>query len=242
MPDSPAQEILSLQIKTTEPRTERMATAEELRALKEIAEAELATSEATKAAEKVLEEKHGLQTSPADEEVLEAISRIEEEVESPSSDWMLELAAILDQHRIWVESGGESGTKADLCGADLENADLTGVNLQGAFLQRANLRGADLSMANLRHASLVQADLCNANLLGAELRGANLMGATMYGVGRAVARPAGWRESVRCHAAGNDFGDRRIENSLGSDTQCALVLFSDADGVRAVRVVCSHHQ
>jgi uncharacterized protein YjbI with pentapeptide repeats len=95
--------------------------------------------------------------------------------------WLLELAAILDQHRIWVETGGEGGTKADLCGANLENADLTGVNLQGAFLQRANLRGADLSMANLRHASLVQADLCNANLLGAELRGANLMGATLYG-------------------------------------------------------------
>ena len=99
-----------------------------------------------------------------------------------AGSWMLEFAAILDQHRIWVESGGEAGTKADLCGANLENADLTGVNLQGAFLQRANLRGADLSMANLRHASLVQADLCNANLLGAELRGANLMGATLYGV------------------------------------------------------------
>jgi len=95
---------------------------------------------------------------------------------------MLELGSILDQHRIWVESGGEAGTKADLCGANLENADLTGVNLQGAFLQRANLRGADLSMADLRHASLVQADLGNANLLGAELRGANLMGATLYGV------------------------------------------------------------
>lgn len=94
---------------------------------------------------------------------------------------LVELAAILDQHRIWVESGGDEGTKADLCGVNLENADLTGVNLQGAFLQRANLRGADLSMANLKGASLVQADLTNANLLGAELRGANLMGAQLYG-------------------------------------------------------------
>jgi uncharacterized protein YjbI with pentapeptide repeats len=101
---------------------------------------------------------------------------------STEQSWLLEFAAILDQHRIWVESGGEAGTKADLCGANLENADLTGVNLQGAFLQRANLRGADLSMANLRNASLVQSDLSNANLLGAELRGANLMGATLYGV------------------------------------------------------------
>src|SRR5258708_24836709 len=95
---------------------------------------------------------------------------------------MLELGSILDQHRIWVESGGEAGTKADLCAANLENPTLTGVNLQGAFLLAAHLRGEDLSMADLRHASLVQADLGNANLPGAELRGANLMGAPVYGV------------------------------------------------------------
>jgi len=93
----------------------------------------------------------------------------------------VELAAILDQHKIWVESGGDEGTKADLSGVNLENADLTGVNLQGAVLQRANLRNADLAMANLKGATLVQANLTGANLLGAELRGANLMGAQLYG-------------------------------------------------------------
>jgi uncharacterized protein YjbI with pentapeptide repeats len=94
---------------------------------------------------------------------------------------LFELAEILDQHREWAESGGESGRRADLCGANLEDADLTGANLQGAFLHKANLRGADLSMANLQGASLVQADLQEANLLGAELRGANLMGAMLLG-------------------------------------------------------------
>jgi uncharacterized protein YjbI with pentapeptide repeats len=94
---------------------------------------------------------------------------------------LLELAEILDQHKIWVESGGESGAKADFCGVNLAKADLTGVNLQGAHLHRTNLVGADLSMANLRGASLVRADLRNANLLGTELRGANLMGANLYG-------------------------------------------------------------
>ena len=94
---------------------------------------------------------------------------------------LLELAEILDQHKIWVESGGESGTKADFCGVDLANADLTGVNLQGAHLHKANLRNSDLSLANLRGASLVRADLRDANLLGTELRGANLMGANLYG-------------------------------------------------------------
>jgi len=80
-----------------------------------------------------------------------------------------------------VESGGETGVKADLCGINLAKADLTGVNLQGAHLIRMNLEGADLSMANLRGASLVRSNLQNANLLGTELRGANLMGANLYG-------------------------------------------------------------
>src|SRR6266568_4207853 len=94
---------------------------------------------------------------------------------------LIDLAEILDQHKQWVESGGESGVKADLCGVNLAKADLTGVNLQGAHLHRANLAGADLSMANLRGASLVRTNLQSANLLGTELRGANLMGANAYG-------------------------------------------------------------
>src|SRR5437868_14445860 len=94
---------------------------------------------------------------------------------------LLDLAEILDQHKMWVESGGESGVKADLSGVNLTKADLTGVNLQGAHLHRMNLAGADLSMANLRGASLVRSNLQNSNLLGTELRGANLMGANLYG-------------------------------------------------------------
>jgi uncharacterized protein YjbI with pentapeptide repeats len=94
---------------------------------------------------------------------------------------LIELAEVLDQHRAWVESGGESGQKADLSGVNLSKADLTGVNLQGAHMHRTNLTGADLSMANLRGASLVQADMRDTNLLGTELRGANLMGANLYG-------------------------------------------------------------
>ena len=106
--------------------------------------------------------------------------------EIPAEDYasglsLIDLAEVLDQHKIWVESGGESGVKADLCGANLAKADLTGVNLQGAHLHKVNFRGADLSIANLRGASLVQADLRDTNLLGTELRGANLMGATIYG-------------------------------------------------------------
>ncbi|HEY2459676.1 MAG TPA: pentapeptide repeat-containing protein [Candidatus Acidoferrum sp.] len=110
-------------------------------------------------------------------EILQADFPVEEAATGIS---LLDLAEILDQHKIWVESGGDSGVKADLCGVDLRRADLTGVNLEGAFLHQANLAGADLSMANLRGANLAQADLHDTNLLGTELRGANLMGANLY--------------------------------------------------------------
>jgi uncharacterized protein YjbI with pentapeptide repeats len=119
-------------------------------------------------------------------EEVHAAEEIPAEADIPASEEtigisLLELAEILDQHKIWVESGGDAGAKADLSGVNLSKADLTGVNLQGALLHRTNLVGADLSMANLRGASLVRADLRSANLLGTELRGANLMGATLYG-------------------------------------------------------------
>jgi uncharacterized protein YjbI with pentapeptide repeats len=94
---------------------------------------------------------------------------------------LLEVAEALDQHRLWIESGGKEGARGDFSGADLEETDLTGANLQGAQLHKAKLRGADLSMANLRNANLVEADLRDANLLGTEFSGANLMGANLYG-------------------------------------------------------------
>ena len=98
-----------------------------------------------------------------------------------SSADLLEVAEALDQHRLWVETGGKEGARGDFSGAILVDADLTGANLQGAQMQKAKLRGADLSMANLRNANLVEADLREANLLGTEFSGANLMGANLYG-------------------------------------------------------------
>src|SRR5260370_40259377 len=57
---------------------------------------------------------------------------------------LLDLAEILDQHKIWVESGGESGVKADLCGDHLAKADLTGAKLQRGHLHRMNFVRAGL--------------------------------------------------------------------------------------------------
>ncbi|ENE5675404.1 pentapeptide repeat-containing protein [Salmonella enterica subsp. enterica serovar Chester] len=97
-----------------------------------------------------------------------------------------DLSKILEEHKVWITSMRESGSRADLRGADLCDANLCGANLRGADLYGANLcganlRGANLCGANLRGADLYGANLCGANLRGANLRGANLCGANLRG-------------------------------------------------------------
>ncbi|EIC0818311.1 pentapeptide repeat-containing protein [Salmonella enterica] len=107
-----------------------------------------------------------------------------------------DLSKILEEHKVWITSMRESGSRADLRGANLRDAnlyganlrdanlygaDLCGANLRGADLCGADLCGADLCGANLRGADLCGADLCGANLRDANLYGANLCGANLYG-------------------------------------------------------------
>ncbi|ECE2102321.1 pentapeptide repeat-containing protein [Salmonella enterica] len=115
-----------------------------------------------------------------------------------------DLSKILEEHKVWITSMRESGSRADLrgadlcdadlrdadlcdadlrdadlCGADLRGADLRDADLCGADLRGADLRGADLCGADLRGADLRGADLCGADLRGADLRGADLRGADL---------------------------------------------------------------
>ena len=75
-----------------------------------------------------------------------------------------ELNAILKNHKLWLETNGEEGVKADLSRANLKWVDLSG----------ASLRGADLSGANLRGANLKWADLSDTDLRGADFKWADL--------------------------------------------------------------------
>ena len=101
-----------------------------------------------------------------------------------------ELNEVLKLHKLWLNSDGEEGKRADLSsadlrGADLRNADLrvadlTGVLLEGAFLVGTNFEGAHLSYANLDYTDLVDADLTSADLRGVNLRKANLRNANLH--------------------------------------------------------------
>ncbi|MFU2316793.1 pentapeptide repeat-containing protein [Rahnella sp. PCH160] len=97
-----------------------------------------------------------------------------------------ELTKILDEHKVWVISLRERGSRANLrsanlCDADLRSANLCGADLCGADLRSANLCGADLCDADLRSADLRSANLCGADLCDADLRSANLCDANLCG-------------------------------------------------------------
>ena len=88
----------------------------------------------------------------------------------------MDIQKTLEDHKMWVLTGGKGGIKANLGGADLRDA-----NLCGAYLRDANLRGADLRGANLSDANLCGANLSDANLRYAYLRDAYLHGADLHG-------------------------------------------------------------
>ncbi|EBQ8908790.1 TPA: pentapeptide repeat-containing protein [Salmonella enterica] len=87
------------------------------------------------------------------------------------------LSKILEEHKVWITSMHESGSRANLRGAYLCDADLRDADLRGANLRDAYLCDADLRDAYLRDAYLRGANLCGANLRGAYLCDADLCGA-----------------------------------------------------------------
>ncbi|EJC0213440.1 pentapeptide repeat-containing protein [Salmonella enterica] len=90
-----------------------------------------------------------------------------------------DLSKILEEHKVWITSMRESGSRANLRDANLRDAYLRDANLRGADLRGADLCGADLRGANLRDAYLRDANLRGADLCGADLRGADLCGADL---------------------------------------------------------------
>ena len=84
------------------------------------------------------------------------------------------LDKILKQHKLWLDSYGKKGKRANLTGADLRGADLSKAILRWANLSEADLRGARLSKADLKEANLSGADLSGADLSEADLRWTDL--------------------------------------------------------------------
>lgn len=112
-----------------------------------------------------------------------------------------DIAALLDQHAKWLQSGGKDGARAtfgglpvagiDLNQANLVNADMRNADLSDSDLAGARLDGADVRMATLSGARLIgtiaplgrfrHVDAVNADWSGADLKGADFAGARLGG-------------------------------------------------------------
>lgn len=140
-----------------------------------------------------------------------------------------ELNKILEQHRLWVNSNTEQGsranlthanlrgaslegrilTRADLRSADLRSANLTGANLTGADLFGANLENANLTGADLHNADLEVTNITFANLHGADLTHTNLARASLHGADLTGANLSG------AYLSGLSIGNAKIRRTIG---------------------------
>ncbi|AXD51996.1 pentapeptide repeat-containing protein [Salmonella enterica] len=127
-----------------------------------------------------------------------------------------DLSKILEEHKVWITSMRESGSRANLLDADLRCANLCCANLLDA-----DLRCADLRDANLLDADLRGADLRGANLRGADLRGANLRGADLRCANLCCADLLD--ADLRC-------ADLRDANLLDADLRCANLCCANLRG------------
>ena len=96
------------------------------------------------------------------------------------------LKAILERHRLWLESDHTAGSRAILRGRDLSREQFIGADLREADLAESNLALADLREARLDDAKLGGAILTgtimqDTRLVNADLRSADLTGAVMTG-------------------------------------------------------------
>jgi len=157
------------------------------------------------------------------------------------------LASVLEQHKLWVESGHTAGSRASLRGqdlslrelaeadlrdadlteanleqSDLRGADLSGAELAGAVLRGAKLWGTRLTRANLRNADLTRAVLTGATLEYAQLEGANLEAASLPD---AKLRFASLRRArlIRANLESCDLREADLEDAalLGADIRSA---------------------
>ena len=99
---------------------------------------------------------------------------IEQSVSSARS-----IADVLALHKIWLESDGQRGSRADLGDGKFVGAVLCGMNFERADLPRADFSSADLRNANFRNANLSGAKLASADLRGADFSGADLTDISM---------------------------------------------------------------
>ncbi|GGF66294.1 hypothetical protein GCM10011332_20440 [Terasakiella brassicae] len=160
---------------------------------------------ASKAAEETEKQSRAVASQPVEDSPAPTIEPVGPE--SDNFEEIIDLDECLDLHKLWVNSGGRDGLRAnrphsDFRGQSIMEVDFTkailpqsnfeAVNCTSSVFRKADLSGSTfkdalLSSADLRVSRLTRADMRNArldraNMLGTDLSGANLEGASLRGV------------------------------------------------------------
>ncbi len=89
---------------------------------------------------------------------------------SRTPDGAADLQRVLQEHRRWLESDGQDGSRADLSLQDLRGRSLAGADLRAALLRDTRLQDAGLEGADLRDAEgLLPDQLAGSNLKATRL-------------------------------------------------------------------------
>jgi uncharacterized protein YjbI with pentapeptide repeats len=138
---------------------------------------------------------------------------------------LAELKTILDRAYNWHWSGGKTGARADLSGADLSGCDLSGASMRAVILKRANL-----ALTDLRNADLTFADLSNANLTSSDARGATMTARDLRGALLSFTRLEGaWLTNAKLSSS---FFHANLTGAdlLSADLSGALIMDSNLTG------------
>lgn len=84
------------------------------------------------------------------------------------------LADALALHKIWLESDGQQGSRADLSDEKFVGNVLCDMNFEPADLRRADFSSADLRNADLNEALSASTDPRGADFSGADLTGISM--------------------------------------------------------------------
>lgn len=93
-----------------------------------------------------------------------------------------EIKEIINKHKLWLNSNGVEGVKANFSNTDLSGIDLKNINLSNADFSNSILSHVDFTNSNLSGANLSNADLSDSKLSQAKLSNADLSGTEIVGV------------------------------------------------------------
>lgn len=139
-----------------------------------------------------------------------------------------EFESILEQHRLWLASDKQQGSRADFSGSNLSGMDFSAADLRAAIFQNASLAKANLQQVNLIHADFADANLRGANISGAQLSLTNFTAADLRDADLSDTKPNVDAEHHSLHR-GPSFTDADLRGANLDDSYCESSDFSGSN-------------